>query len=129
MKDRRPQSARRRGPGPRGRTPTRKAQPSRNRPPRASGALSREAVDEIRASAGTKATQVIELLEQVAHSLDKDHATDAISDASRAKGIAPRSSSVREMLALALYRAGKYREAIRELQAYRRMTGRADQNH
>ena len=69
------------------------------------------------------------LLEQVAHSIDKEHDSDAIRDASRAKGIAPRSSSVREMLALALYQAGKFREAIRELQAYRRMTGRADQNH
>jgi tetratricopeptide (TPR) repeat protein len=33
------------------------------------------------------------------------------------------------MYALALYGTGKYREAIRELQAYKRMTGRADQNH
>ena len=28
-----------------------------------------------------------------------------------------------------LYRAERYREALRELQAYRRMTGRVDQNH
>ena len=49
--------------------------------------------------------------------------------AQEAKSRAPRSSTVREVLGLALYRGGKYREAIRELQAYRRMTGRADQNH
>jgi tetratricopeptide (TPR) repeat protein len=30
---------------------------------------------------------------------------------------------------MALYRAERYRDALRELQAYRRMTGRADQNH
>jgi tetratricopeptide (TPR) repeat protein len=30
---------------------------------------------------------------------------------------------------MALYRSGRYRDALRELQAYRRMTGRVDQNH
>jgi beta-glucosidase len=30
---------------------------------------------------------------------------------------------------MALYRTGHFREALRELQAYRRITGRADQNH
>jgi tetratricopeptide (TPR) repeat protein len=30
---------------------------------------------------------------------------------------------------MALYRAERFRDALRELQAYRRMTGRADQNH
>jgi tetratricopeptide (TPR) repeat protein len=36
---------------------------------------------------------------------------------------------VRELYGVALYRAGRYRDALRELQAYRRMTGRLDQNH
>lgn len=30
---------------------------------------------------------------------------------------------------MALYRAGRFREALRELQTYRRVTGRLDQNH
>ena len=30
---------------------------------------------------------------------------------------------------MALYRRGSFREALRELQAYRRLTGRPDQNH
>lgn len=30
---------------------------------------------------------------------------------------------------MALYRKGSFREALRELQAYRRLSGRADQNH
>jgi len=46
-----------------------------------------------------------------------------------AKDAAPRSGAVRELLGIALYRAGRFRDALRELQAYRRMTGRADQNH
>ena len=44
--------------------------------------------------------------------------------AAKAKALAPRSASVREVLGLALYRLGRYRDALRELQAYRRMTGR-----
>lgn len=30
---------------------------------------------------------------------------------------------------MALYRAGRFRDALRELQAFRRITGRSDQNH
>ncbi len=49
--------------------------------------------------------------------------------ARRAKELAPRSSTVREVLGMALYGQERYRDALRELTAYRRMTGRADQNH
>jgi tetratricopeptide (TPR) repeat protein len=49
--------------------------------------------------------------------------------AEEAKNLAPRSGAVREVLGIALYRAERYREALRELQAYRRMTGRLDHNH
>jgi tetratricopeptide (TPR) repeat protein len=49
--------------------------------------------------------------------------------AQEAKAMAPRSGSVREVLGIALYRQERFREALRELQAYRRMTGRLDQNH
>jgi tetratricopeptide (TPR) repeat protein len=72
---------------------------------------------------------VIELLEEAAEALDRDRASEAIGIASRAKKMATRSSSVRELLALALYQAGMYKDVIREVQAYRRMTGLADQNH
>ena len=36
---------------------------------------------------------------------------------------------MREVLGLALYRQQRWREALTEMQAYRRMSGRADQNH
>lgn len=45
------------------------------------------------------------------------------------KALAPRSAAAREVLGLALYQQERFREAIRELQAYRRMSGRRDQNH
>jgi tetratricopeptide (TPR) repeat protein len=55
--------------------------------------------------------------------------TDAQRLAGEAKGAAPRSWSVREAYGLALYRGGKFQEALRELQAYRRLSGHPDQNH
>jgi tetratricopeptide (TPR) repeat protein len=53
----------------------------------------------------------------------------AVKTAGRAKHLATRSGAVREILALAHYASGEWREALREMQAYRRMTGRLDQNH
>lgn len=42
---------------------------------------------------------------------------------------ASRSAAVREALGIALYLEGQFREAGRELSAYRRISGRLDQNH
>lgn len=53
----------------------------------------------------------------------------AVAAAQLAKELAGRSGAVREVLGISLYRAGRFRDALRELQAYRRMTGRVDQNH
>ncbi|MGQ0670159.1 MAG: tetratricopeptide repeat protein [Actinomycetota bacterium] len=52
-----------------------------------------------------------------------------MSEGVRAKSLAPRSPAVREVLGLAFYEQGRYRDALSEMQAYRRMSGRADQNH
>ena len=46
-----------------------------------------------------------------------------------AKHLAPRLALVREALGIGLYRAGEYRVALAELQAYRRLGGSTDQNH
>jgi len=53
----------------------------------------------------------------------------AIEAAREAKRRAPRASPVREVLGVALYRAGTFDQALSELQAYRRMSGRMDQDH
>ena len=45
------------------------------------------------------------------------------------KELAPRSGAAREVLGLALYTDGRFQDALSELQAYRRITGRLDQNH
>lgn len=46
-----------------------------------------------------------------------------------AKGRAPRALAVREGLGIACYLAGDWAGTQRELQAYRRLSGRSDQNH
>jgi tetratricopeptide (TPR) repeat protein len=47
----------------------------------------------------------------------------------RAKERAGRSAAIREALGIALYLNGDFRAARRELAAYRRLSGRQDQNH
>lgn len=41
----------------------------------------------------------------------------------KAKKLAPRSSTVRELLGLSAYRSGKWEEGLRELRTFRRITG------
>lgn len=47
----------------------------------------------------------------------------ALSDLRKAKELAPRSATVRELLGLSAYRTGQWEEALRELRTYRRITG------
>ena len=56
-----------------------------------------------------------------------DHAT-AIRLADQAKHMALRAPVIRELLGLAYYRAGRWREATRELAAFRRISGSTEQN-
>jgi tetratricopeptide (TPR) repeat protein len=71
----------------------------------------------------------VRAFEEAVDLVQRDRAAAAVSAAMRAKELAPRSGVVRELLGIALYRAERFRDALRELQAYRRITGRLDQNH
>jgi tetratricopeptide (TPR) repeat protein len=103
---------------------------SRSGAPSKSRELSREVLEDLRRSArpadqdvaASRLARAIELLE-------RDDAGAAIAEATKAKDVAPRSGAVREVMGLAYYAAGRWREAVAELKAYRRITGRADQNH
>jgi tetratricopeptide (TPR) repeat protein len=87
-------------------------------------------VSELRhASRAGKADAAIARLERAVSLLDRDDARGAVAEAQKAKDLAPRSAAVREVLGLGLYRLERFREALTEMQAYRRMSGRADQNH
>lgn len=47
----------------------------------------------------------------------------ALNDLRKAKKLAPRSSTARELLGLSAYRSGQWEEALRELRTFRRITG------
>jgi tetratricopeptide (TPR) repeat protein len=98
--------------------------------PRTQGGPSRAVVNELRATAPPgKADRAGQSFARAVDLLERGRPAAAIAPAEEAKRLAPRSGAVRELLGLALYRAERYRDALRELQAYRRVTGRADQNH
>ncbi|HEY7668823.1 MAG TPA: tetratricopeptide repeat protein [Actinomycetota bacterium] len=61
--------------------------------------------------------------------LDRGDSVAAVREAEKAKQLAPRSASVREVLGMALYGQERWQEALTELKAYRRLSGRVDQNH
>ncbi|HEX2089570.1 MAG TPA: tetratricopeptide repeat protein [Actinomycetota bacterium] len=92
--------------------------------------LPRAVVDDIRATSRPgRADAAIKAFEDVVSLLEEGRVSAAVSAAEAAKDHAPRSGAVRELLGIALYQSERFREALRELQAYRRMTGRVDQNH
>lgn len=92
--------------------------------------LPRDVVSELRhMSRPGKADAAIARLDRAASLLDRGDARGAAAEAGKAKELAPRAPAVREVRGLALYRLERFSEALSEMQAYRRMSGRADQNH
>src|SRR6266567_9363666 len=94
------------------------------------GRGSRDILEEIRrmAKPGT-AVAAAKAFEDAVALLERGRDAAAVAPAREAKGLAPRSGAVREVLGLALYRAGRFADALGELQADRRITGRIDHNH
>jgi tetratricopeptide (TPR) repeat protein len=106
--------------------PTGKPRPSQ----RASRSLSRELSDEIRRTTKpAAAADAIARLQRAVDLLERGDAQGAAREAQKAKELAPRSPAVREVLGMARYQQGRWQDALQELKTYRRMTGRADQNH
>jgi tetratricopeptide (TPR) repeat protein len=68
-------------------------------------------------------------LERAVELLERGDAKGAAAEANKAKDLAPRSAAVREVLGLAYYELERFQEALAEMQTYRRISGRADQNH
>jgi tetratricopeptide (TPR) repeat protein len=103
---------------------------SARRPPRRGVPLPRDILEEVRRAARPgQGDDALRHLERAVELLARGDTRQGGREAERAKALAPRSGAVREVLGLAYYGAERWRDALRELQAYRRMTGRADQNH
>jgi tetratricopeptide (TPR) repeat protein len=93
-------------------------------------ALPRDVLDEVRRSTRPAAQQdTLARLGRAIELLERDDPKAALAEAEKAKRLSPRSASVREVLGLSYYGQGRWRDALTELKAYKRITGRNDQNH
>ncbi|MGH2771355.1 MAG: tetratricopeptide repeat protein, partial [Actinomycetota bacterium] len=91
--------------------------------------LPREWLAELATTAGHRQEQVARLVSRGLEAFLAGDYEACAALARQAKDRAPRSARVRELLGLAAYRAGRWKEALGELLAYRRLTGQLDQNH
>jgi tetratricopeptide (TPR) repeat protein len=92
--------------------------------------LPREVDEEIRAVVRpTSQREATSRLGRAIQLLDRGDPGGAAAEAQKAKDVAPRSASVREVLGMALYGQERWREALAEFKVYRRISGRSDQNH
>lgn len=110
-----------------------RAQPSTDAraetPRRAPVELADDIVSELHATArpGKGAIAVKVFADAAAAFADEDFGA-AVRLGEQAKHIALRSAAIREVLGLAYYRAGSFKEAARELAAFRRISGTLEQN-
>lgn len=92
--------------------------------------VDRDAYRDLRAAASPgEVDDIIKAYAAAGEALEVDDVARAVELLTWAKSAAARSASVREALGIALYRAGSFATAHSELQAYRRLSGRQDQNH
>lgn len=91
--------------------------------------LSKEIVGELKATARpTKGDILVKVFSEAAGAFASDDYEEAVRLGEQAKHIALRSASVRELLGIAYYRLGKWKDAARELSAFRRISGTTEQN-
>jgi tetratricopeptide (TPR) repeat protein len=74
------------------------------------------------------APKVRELVAGAAHAIDEERYEDAIEPLLDAKRKAPRSVYVRELLGIAYHRLERWKDAARELAAYKRLSDRHDRD-
>lgn len=130
MADRRDSSKRKPNYGDKGRKAD--ADFRRGRPPRpsksmtsvSSGQLPKWVKEEIqRSTPKDRREPAIKELSAAADNYADDRFAAALPHLRKAKSLAPRSSTIRELLGLAAYRTGNWDEALRELRTFRRLTG------
>ena len=101
----------------------------RSRPAQRSD-LPRDVMDELqRLTKPTQLREAVSRLSRAVELLERGDSGAAVAEATKAKQLSSRSAAVREVLGLALYGQSRWQEALTELKAYRRFSGRADQNH
>ncbi len=92
--------------------------------------LSKAIIRELEATARPgKGEILVKVFGQAAQAFLEEDYPEAIRLGEQSKHMALRSASVRELLGLAYYRAGKWPETVREISAFRRIAGTQEQNH
>ncbi len=126
----RERAARRQGTPPR-RARSAAAPPRPNLPEGEEAQLPRGVIKEIERTLGRgrRADDVALALSVGAAAIDEERPDVAIEVLAWAKSEAGRLATIREAYGVALYQAGRFADAASELQAYRRFSGRQDQNH
>lgn len=84
---------------------------------------------DLKAAAGGDLERVAADYAAAGEALEAGNTERAVKLLQQCKERASRSAVVREALGIALYLNGRFRDASGELSAYRRMSGRLDQNH
>ncbi|MGH2827479.1 MAG: tetratricopeptide repeat protein [Actinomycetota bacterium] len=88
-----------------------------------------DVVGELKATARPgKGDILVQVFAEAVTAFGEEDLPEAIRLGDQAKHIALRSGSVREMLGLSYYRNGQFKEAARELSAFRRLAGSTEQN-
>ncbi|MDQ4142269.1 MAG: tetratricopeptide repeat protein [Actinomycetota bacterium] len=91
--------------------------------------LADDIVKELRATSRPgKAEILVKVFAEAAGAYAEENLDEAIRLGEQAKHMALRSASIRELLGIAYYRAGTWKEAARELSAFRRLSGSTEQN-
>ena len=88
-----------------------------------------DVVGELKGTARPGKQQIlVQVFAEAATAFEEDDLAEAINLAEQAKHIALRSATVRELLGLAYYRDGQFKQAAAELAAFRRLAGSTEQN-
>jgi predicted Zn-dependent protease len=89
-----------------------------------SGQLPKWVRDEIqRSTSNDRREPALNHLAKALNQFADERYAAALPELRKAKSLAPRSSTVREMLGLSAYHTGHWEEALRELRTFRRLTG------
>ena len=103
----------------------------RGRPARKPGAGTAGAIskDELVSALGTtRGARANERLRDAAHAFERERFDESRSLLRPIAEQAPQAASVRELLGLTYYRLGRWSDAIRELEAFRQLTGSTEQH-
>lgn len=102
--------------------------PAPKRPARTRKAPEPVAAELAHVAGPTRAPRLEQRLMDAARAYERERYADARRMVARLAEEAPASAAVRELHGLTLYRLGKWRDAVKELEAYRTLTGSVEQH-